>query len=261
MRRSPFSGKSSVVLIQSHLALPPPPMRERAPSAKVSADMEALVIRLLAKQPADRFQTPDELIAAVEDLTVKHGFNWPMPVGSMSSAPLVAPVRKSKPPPSEPGLPSVPRLPTMQHTVAALRAKLGPVVEQVRTRLWPRQTRWTRLRKSISRLQGGLPKPLRKLPLWVFAVPALLIVAGSISAAWLLSSKPASVVPSSATPAALRPPPQPEELAPQPVLDTATAQGRDALEKLASGHKVALWGLHGAQADLDREFCSVAPAA
>ncbi len=43
-------------------------MRERAPSAKVPADMEALVIRLLAKQPADRFQTPDELALEVTRL-------------------------------------------------------------------------------------------------------------------------------------------------------------------------------------------------
>ena len=61
----PFVGKNPVAIIQQQLVTPPPPMNDRAPEANIPADLEALVMRLLAKQPAQRFQTPDELIAAI----------------------------------------------------------------------------------------------------------------------------------------------------------------------------------------------------
>jgi len=43
------------------------PMRERNPESDVAAPLEAVVCRLLAREPDDRFQSADEVAAALED--------------------------------------------------------------------------------------------------------------------------------------------------------------------------------------------------
>jgi serine/threonine protein kinase len=84
----PFVGRNPVAIIQQQLVTPPPPMKERAPTVQVPADMEALVMRLLAKQPAQRFQTPEELIQAIDQIGAVHHLAWP---GSDSAAHPVVP--------------------------------------------------------------------------------------------------------------------------------------------------------------------------
>ena len=44
----------------------PPPIAERAPGVVVPAALEAIAMRLLAKDPADRFQTAEDLCAALD---------------------------------------------------------------------------------------------------------------------------------------------------------------------------------------------------
>lgn len=61
--RKPFYGGRNEVL-DAHLHTPPPPPSE---FAHVSADLEGVILKLLAKNPDDRFQTGGELIAALEN--------------------------------------------------------------------------------------------------------------------------------------------------------------------------------------------------
>lgn len=84
----PFVSRSPVVLIQQHLGVPPPPFKERAPGVQVAPDIEALVQRLLAKSPGERFQTPAELLAAIDKLALKYRFGWA--AGSSTSLPAIA---------------------------------------------------------------------------------------------------------------------------------------------------------------------------
>ena len=62
----PFSGKKTLEVMVAHLRQPPPPLRELNPA--VPEAYEAVVLKLLAKRPEDRFQTAEELIAALDDL-------------------------------------------------------------------------------------------------------------------------------------------------------------------------------------------------
>ena len=58
----PFEGKPSKQMID-HMSTPPPPFTERAPGVIIPGGVESLVLRCLAKDPADRPQTARDLYA------------------------------------------------------------------------------------------------------------------------------------------------------------------------------------------------------
>lgn len=61
----PFAGRSTPqALVAAHLTEPPPSLRARRP--EVSVELEALVMRCLAKDPAQRPTTAADLLAALE---------------------------------------------------------------------------------------------------------------------------------------------------------------------------------------------------
>jgi len=85
--RHPFDARNEIELFLKQRMHPAPPFAERAPEAEVPAAFEAVILKLLEREPASRFQTARELIAALDDA---------MP--SASQAP---------PPPIEPPMPSL----------------------------------------------------------------------------------------------------------------------------------------------------------
>ncbi len=73
---------------EAHLKEPPPDIRQRRP--EVSAELVAVLERLLAKQPEDRYQTPTEAAAALEPfagnarLESLHSGNTPSPIATVT---------------------------------------------------------------------------------------------------------------------------------------------------------------------------------
>ncbi|HEX3478527.1 MAG TPA: serine/threonine-protein kinase, partial [Kofleriaceae bacterium] len=65
--RPPFVGEGSGDVLAAHIHLPVPPMAGQG--AEVPAAVEQLVMHLLAKAPADRVQSADELIRAIDAVT------------------------------------------------------------------------------------------------------------------------------------------------------------------------------------------------
>lgn len=61
----PFYAKSLMVVLNMHIADPPPPFAEASPDRDIPPEIEAVVMRLLAKEPDERYQTA---VAAREDL-------------------------------------------------------------------------------------------------------------------------------------------------------------------------------------------------
>lgn len=62
-----FTGKAQMVdVLWAHVNEAPEPLRRRAPEEDIPADLEAVVLRLLEKDPARRFQAAGELKAALE---------------------------------------------------------------------------------------------------------------------------------------------------------------------------------------------------
>jgi serine/threonine-protein kinase len=83
----PFGGDNWYEVMRQHVESEPPPPRERAPH--LSAVFEAVVLRCLAKDPADRFQSAGELADALAALRL-HGAE----AATMVLAPLLMPKRR-----------------------------------------------------------------------------------------------------------------------------------------------------------------------
>ncbi len=64
----PFEG-SSMDIVRQNMTQPPPPIGERAPGVTVAPDLEAIVMRLLAKRPGERYQRALELITDLDTLS------------------------------------------------------------------------------------------------------------------------------------------------------------------------------------------------
>ena len=64
--RVPFVGDTFMGVLTQHLFSEPPPILEMNPNAQVSAELELVVAKALAKAPGDRYQNTAELAEAIE---------------------------------------------------------------------------------------------------------------------------------------------------------------------------------------------------
>src|SRR5690606_36018487 len=62
----PFNSEDKLEVMTMHTARPVPPMREMAPDLAVPPQIEALLMRGLAKRPQERYADADEYIAAID---------------------------------------------------------------------------------------------------------------------------------------------------------------------------------------------------
>ena len=65
--QAPFAGRTPEGLLAAHVTEPPEPIAKRRPA--LPADLAALVMRLLEKRPADRAQSADEVLRALDAIT------------------------------------------------------------------------------------------------------------------------------------------------------------------------------------------------
>jgi beta-lactam-binding protein with PASTA domain/tRNA A-37 threonylcarbamoyl transferase component Bud32 len=64
--RLPFVGESAVAIALKHLSEPPPPLRRLRPD--IDPGLESVVMAALAKDPAKRWQSADDMAAALESV-------------------------------------------------------------------------------------------------------------------------------------------------------------------------------------------------
>jgi serine/threonine-protein kinase len=94
----PFSGQLAKV-IYNQLYTPPPPFAEKNPDAKYPPELEAVVLRCLAKNPDDRYQSARELGEAFHRaLPAGIAAGHPMNFSVSNRAPRSSPI---EPPPTE----------------------------------------------------------------------------------------------------------------------------------------------------------------
>jgi serine/threonine-protein kinase len=154
--RTPFERAGAGTLIAAHLMNVPPSPRSIEPS--IPAELDALIMRMLAKLPEHRFQDAAELLDAIESFTGQMSGSW---VGlgreRISSIQLAAPATSAGLGRIEPGRPSPallarPALPAPPATLGAdpnavsyptFTAQLGsgesmltPGLQRDRRRLW-----------------------------------------------------------------------------------------------------------------------------
>jgi serine/threonine-protein kinase len=66
--RLPFEAESFVAILTQHVTEPPPPPRDVAPDREIPDELEAMILKAVAKDPAERFQDMGELVAALLEL-------------------------------------------------------------------------------------------------------------------------------------------------------------------------------------------------
>ncbi len=80
----PLEADNAVVLLTMHVTTPPPPISVRNPNVTVPPELEALTMRLLAKKPADRPASAQEVETALADIFAPSSGLVPAPPSSSS---------------------------------------------------------------------------------------------------------------------------------------------------------------------------------
>ena len=163
--RPPFDGNTVLELLDNHLQTPLPPLRKRAPGVSVPAPVEALVRRLLAKRPEERYKNPQELLAALDALQPPDPAGQPVPpLPTTDPAPAARPLAEPLGPESNP-------------PVLPMAARKGTVVAMP----LPTASLWERLGQA----QKKLPGPLGKIPLSLIVFALLLTLTIVLHLPWL----------------------------------------------------------------------------
>lgn len=174
--RLPFAYDEPTQMLRAHLIEPPPKLREIDP--QIPADIEAIVLKAMAKSPDERFRDGGEMLAALE-------------AADLSPAPLEAVTGKLR----------------------AYSEALTGNVERLSGELSKKATDLSEqlgLTGKLKALQSKLPEPLRSLPLAALGGMAagLLVLGVVMVAVAIAASEPAP----SAEGAALAPLPAGAEL-------------------------------------------------
>src|SRR5919112_984742 len=81
--RPPFTGPTSQEILAAHVTQQPQPISTHRPA--IPAPLEAVIMKCLAKRPADRWQTTDELLSQLEPLATPSGGSTPTTTRPMTS--------------------------------------------------------------------------------------------------------------------------------------------------------------------------------
>ena len=90
--RAPFAATTAQEMLAAHVTSDPEPLAQYRPT--VSPELAAAVMKCLAKKPADRWQTADELLTALEPLATPSGGTTPTqtrPATALARLPRWAP--------------------------------------------------------------------------------------------------------------------------------------------------------------------------
>jgi serine/threonine-protein kinase len=234
--RLPFQGNNQATMLYQHLHDPPPPLHQWNPN--IPPEVEQAVLKAMAKDPAERFQTAGEFEQALED-------------GARHALP-VAPLRR----PSEPQkVAPAAAAPEGSHPTRFTLPRI--VLPRI---AWPQSARalWARIRAKLS--LSALPPFVQRQP-WLLAVGLallLLLIIGSVALGLALGSHPVTVVTTGTPTATERRPtsiattplaPPPPTTTPTPTATPSEPQQLTAAElalicgvdENGEGGKLALW--------------------
>ncbi len=97
----PFDGTSAIMIAARHLNEPPRPLREVRPD--VPASLDAVTMKALEKDPADRYQTAEEFALALDDLSSQETVPLAVPVAAADTVPMPEPEPEPERPPASRG--------------------------------------------------------------------------------------------------------------------------------------------------------------
>jgi serine/threonine protein kinase len=120
----PFDDQSLPAVLVKHMSEAPAPPSQRRPDLAISPALEAIALRCLAKDPAARYATADELGAALRAATPSAMGDATIAMGSAAAAATVPMSAATPPPPLSP-------LPTPPAAAAANRPATHPTAPAV----------------------------------------------------------------------------------------------------------------------------------
>jgi len=80
----PFDHESKVTLLGMHVTAPVPPIAQKSPEANVPPDVEAVIIRMLAKEATHRYSDAKELVEALDAIWIPAWGTLPGPASQMN---------------------------------------------------------------------------------------------------------------------------------------------------------------------------------
>ncbi|HMU60878.1 MAG TPA: protein kinase [Gemmatimonadales bacterium] len=92
--RTPFSGRTPQETLAAHVMQTPEPVSRLRPG--ISPAFEAIVMKCLAKRPADRFQSAEELVTALEPLATPSGGMTPTYTQPVTGVAPMAPAGRKR---------------------------------------------------------------------------------------------------------------------------------------------------------------------
>ena len=92
--RTPFSGRTPQETLAAHVMQAPEPVSRLRPG--VSPALEGIIMKCLAKRPADRFQSAEELVTALEPLATPSGGMTPTHTQPVSAVSAAVPLRRNR---------------------------------------------------------------------------------------------------------------------------------------------------------------------
>jgi len=92
--RTPFSGRTPQETLAAHVMQAPEPVSRLRPG--ISPAFEAIVMKCLAKRPADRFQSAEELVTALEPLATPSGGMTPTYTQPVTGVAPLAPAGRKR---------------------------------------------------------------------------------------------------------------------------------------------------------------------
>jgi serine/threonine protein kinase len=98
----PFERPTSVNILMAHVGEPPPPMREVNPNLVCSPAFEELVMRCIAKDPAERYTTMDAVLQAIKRA---HGVSMTGQLAAVNTSGSFMPIPSDMPPPVRSSVP------------------------------------------------------------------------------------------------------------------------------------------------------------
>ncbi|HEX7734545.1 MAG TPA: protein kinase [Ktedonobacteraceae bacterium] len=97
--RAPFVGPTAVSIAMQHASTNPPAMQQVNPSVSIPASVEQIVMRVLEKEPEDRFRSAAEMRQVLRQC-IRELYR---PVSLVASAPMLSPQPPLTPPTYSPG--------------------------------------------------------------------------------------------------------------------------------------------------------------
>jgi serine/threonine-protein kinase len=139
--KRPFDHESKVTLLGMHVTAPIPPISAKAPDVQVPQEVEAIIIRMLAKESTYRHADAKELLEALDAIWIPAYGSPPgapqsalprMSLAGVNAGTLSGPMSARNPNPSLPGV-TPGTLPSQSGTLPAFQNSAAVMLDRVQT--------------------------------------------------------------------------------------------------------------------------------